>query len=164
MARRRWLVAIGSVFLLAVVLQTRIALEAQSAAPTAAQTEFFEKSIQPMLAQNCVGCHGNAVASGGLRLDSRDGLLKGGQSGPAVVAGDPAKSLLIEAVRHTGTLKMPQGGQRLSALLGVTFHPQSGPLHNQHFHLQGDVPVAQSLDGPQLQRSWVVRFGWQIEF
>jgi hypothetical protein len=57
-----------------------------------------------------------------------------------------------------------QGGQRLSALLGVTFHPQSGPLHNQHFHLQGDVPVAQSLDGPQLQRSWVVRFGWQIEF
>jgi hypothetical protein len=57
-----------------------------------------------------------------------------------------------------------QGGKRLSALLGVTFHPQNGLLKGQHFHVQGEVPVVQSLDGPQLQRSWVLRFGWQVEF
>ncbi len=57
-----------------------------------------------------------------------------------------------------------QGGKRLSALLGVTFHPQHGLLKGQHFHIQAEVPVVQSLDGPQLQRSWVLRFGWQVEF
>ncbi len=57
-----------------------------------------------------------------------------------------------------------QGGKRLSALLGLTVHPQSGILAGQHFHLQADVPVVQSLDGPQLQRRWVVRLGWQLEF
>src|SRR4029077_11418511 len=49
---------------------------------------------------------------GGLRLDSRDGLLTGGKSGPAIVPGDPEKSLLIQAVRQTReTLKMPKGGR-----------------------------------------------------
>ena len=57
-----------------------------------------------------------------------------------------------------------QGGKRLSALLGVTFHPRNGLLKGQHFHVQAEVPVVQSLDGPQLQRSWVLRFGWQVEF
>jgi len=57
-----------------------------------------------------------------------------------------------------------QGGKRLSALLGITFHPQKGLLKGQHFHVLGEVPVVQSLDGPQLQMSWVIRFGWQLEF
>ena len=57
-----------------------------------------------------------------------------------------------------------QGGKRLSAVLGITFHPQNGLLKGQHFHVQGEVPVVQSLDGPQLQRSWVIRGGWQLEF
>ena len=57
-----------------------------------------------------------------------------------------------------------QGGRRLSAMFGVTFHPQGGPLDGQHFHLQYEVPLAESLDGPQLRRSWVVRLGWQLEF
>ena len=57
-----------------------------------------------------------------------------------------------------------QGGKRLSALLGITFHPQKGLLKGQHFHIQADVPVVQSLDGPQLQRRWLIRCGWQLEF
>lgn len=57
-----------------------------------------------------------------------------------------------------------QSGKRLSAVLGITFHPQNGLLKDQHFHVQGEVPVVQSLDGPQLQRSWLVRGGWQLEF
>jgi hypothetical protein len=57
-----------------------------------------------------------------------------------------------------------QGGKRLSALLGITFHPQKGILKGQHFHILGELPVVQSLDGPQLQRSFVIRCGWQWEF
>ena len=57
-----------------------------------------------------------------------------------------------------------QGGRLLSALLGITFHPQDGFLEGQHFHALVDVPVAQSLDGPQLQRKWTIRLGWQVEF
>src|SRR5258708_16538661 len=52
---------------------------------------------------------------GGLRLDSREALLKGGKSGPAIVPGDPEKSLLIEAVRQTKALKMPKGGRLKAA-------------------------------------------------
>jgi mono/diheme cytochrome c family protein len=118
--------------LLVAVLRSGIAVEAQSEgasqgegtsksegaskgeAPTPAQAEFFEKNVRPVLSQSCFGCHGSALSAGGLKLDSREAMLKGGNSGPAVVAGDPAKSLLIEAVRQSGTLKMPQGGQRLS--------------------------------------------------
>src|SRR2546426_4769591 len=48
---------------------------------------------------------------GGLRLDSREGLLKGGESGPAIVPGDPDKSLMIQAIRQTDKLKMPKGGR-----------------------------------------------------
>jgi hypothetical protein len=57
-----------------------------------------------------------------------------------------------------------QGGKRLSALFGITFHPQKALLKGQHFHVLGEVPVVESLDGPQLQRSWVIRLGWQLEF
>ena len=67
-----------------------------------------------MLAANCYDCHTDE-RSGGLRLDSREAMLKGGRSGPAMVPGDPEKSLLIQAVRQTGEkLKMPKGG-RLTA-------------------------------------------------
>ena len=57
-----------------------------------------------------------------------------------------------------------QGGKRLSALAGITFHPQKGLLKNQHLHVLGEVPVVQSLDGPQLRGRWSIRLGWQLEF
>ena len=64
-----------------------------------------------MLAANCYDCHADEQM-GGLRLDSREAMLKGGRSGPALVPGDPDKSLLIEAVRQTSDkLKMPKGGR-----------------------------------------------------
>ena len=57
-----------------------------------------------------------------------------------------------------------QGGKLLSALFGITFHPQGGAFKGQHFHALLDLPVFQSLDGPQLKKKWGVRVGWQIEF
>ena len=86
------------------------------AAPLLAQTSdqdaFFESSVKPVLAR-CSGCH-STTAMGGLRVDSREALVKGGASGPAIVVGDPDKSLLIAAVKHTGPLKMPMGGDKLA--------------------------------------------------
>jgi len=75
-----------------------------------ASPDFFESKVRPILATNCYACHTNSQL-GGLRLDSRAGMLKGGQTGAAIVPGDPDKSLLIQAVRQTGELKMPKGGK-----------------------------------------------------
>jgi mono/diheme cytochrome c family protein len=71
----------------------------------------FESRVRPLLANSCYTCH-TQTAMGGLRVDSRDALLKGGKSGPAIVPGDPDASLLVRAVRHAeGAPKMPLGGQ-----------------------------------------------------
>jgi len=71
---------------------------------------FFELKVRPVLAGTCVKCHGAVKESGGLRLDSREAMLKGGESGPAVVPGNPAKSLIIQAIRHEDeSLEMPPG-------------------------------------------------------
>ncbi|GIW80172.1 MAG: hypothetical protein KatS3mg105_1979 [Gemmatales bacterium] len=68
---------------------------------------FFEKHVRPLLAQKCYRCHGPKKQMSGLRLDSREAILKGGDQGPSARPGDPAKSLLIHAVRREGDLKMP---------------------------------------------------------
>ncbi len=75
-----------------------------------ASAGFFKERIQPVLAKRCYACHTDAL-SAGLRVDSREALLKGGDTGPAIVPGDPDRSLLIQAVRQTGSLKMPKGGK-----------------------------------------------------
>jgi len=72
--------------------------------------DFFESKVRPILMNNCSACHGDAAMSG-LRVDSREGLLKGGTMGPAIVPGNPDASLLIRSVRQTGDLKMPKGGK-----------------------------------------------------
>ncbi|WP_406697760.1 PSD1 and planctomycete cytochrome C domain-containing protein [Singulisphaera sp. Ch08] len=79
--------------------------------------EFFETQIRPLLANQCYQCHSqeSKKARGGLLLDSQEGLLKGGDSGPFFVAGDPEKSLLIKAVRYKEEdLRMPPDGKRLT--------------------------------------------------
>ena len=71
-------------------------------------TDFFETKIRPLLADKCYECHSaEKKIKGGLTLDTKEATLKGGETGPALIAGDPAKSLLMEAVRQAGDLKMP---------------------------------------------------------
>ena len=69
--------------------------------------DFFERNVRPVLVANCLKCHGAVKASGGLRLDSREAILKGGESGPAIIVGNPSQSLLIRAIGHDESLKMP---------------------------------------------------------
>jgi hypothetical protein len=75
--------------------------------------DFFEKNIRPVLAEKCYACHsaGAKAPMGGLAVDTKEGLLRGGKSGaPAVVPGKPEDSLLLRALEHTTKdLKMPPG-------------------------------------------------------
>src|SRR5207245_5308409 len=74
----------------------------------AAKEAFFEAKVRPVLVETCLKCHGPAKASSGLRVDSRAGLLSGGERGPAILPGQPEKSVLVEAIRHTHRkLRMP---------------------------------------------------------
>lgn len=82
------------------------------AAQTVDPGGFFLARVRPVLAANCYKCH-TSEAMGGLRLDSREGMLKGGDSGTALVPVDPGKSLLIQAIQQTGDLKMPPRGHKL---------------------------------------------------
>jgi hypothetical protein len=75
-------------------------------------SDSFEEKVRPLLVERCFPCHSRATKQkGGLLLDSRQSILKGGDSGPAVVPGDPEKSLLIRAVRYNDELKMPPKGK-----------------------------------------------------
>ncbi|HND51193.1 MAG TPA: PSD1 and planctomycete cytochrome C domain-containing protein [Pirellulaceae bacterium] len=77
-------------------------------AANAAQVEFFEKRVRPLLAKRCYECHGAETAEGKLRLDTKSGWERGGDRGPAIVPGDPSASLLIRAVTMSDSkLKMP---------------------------------------------------------
>lgn len=78
--------------------------------------EFFESRIRPILIQNCYECHrSKATREAGLALDFRDGLLKGGDSGPAIAPRKPDESLLLQVIEHrAGDLKMPPSGLQLS--------------------------------------------------
>jgi hypothetical protein len=74
-----------------------------------ASVEFFEKKVRPILVDNCYSCHSaNTKPSANLRVDDRNGMIRGGDSGPAVVPGQPEKSLLLRAVSYADDdLKMP---------------------------------------------------------
>jgi mono/diheme cytochrome c family protein len=76
-----------------------------------AQEEFFEAKVRPVIANRCFDCHGSEKSKGGLRLDSRDGLLKGAESGPVVLPGKPDESPLIAAIRYDGEVQMPPKGK-----------------------------------------------------
>ena len=68
----------------------------------------FEKEVLPILASNCLACHNKTKAKAGLILETPADMLKGGDTGPAIVAGKPEASLLLKAIRYTDdTLKMP---------------------------------------------------------
>lgn len=96
--------------LLAVFLTMAHARAAEASEPSAAGVEFFDQRIRPVLVERCYKCHSAQAEKlkGGLRLDTREGLLLGGDSGPALVPGKTEESLLIRAIRYQDEhLQMP---------------------------------------------------------
>jgi len=77
--------------------------------------ELFKAHIGPLLKQHCVDCHGGEETHGEFDLTTREGLLKGGEQGPAAVVGKPDESLLLKLVRHEGEPNMPQDADKLPA-------------------------------------------------
>ncbi|MBQ16856.1 MAG: hypothetical protein CMJ65_07000 [Planctomycetaceae bacterium] len=91
------------------------------AALSAVDTAFFEKKIRPVLVKHCYACHSTRAAKskklrGGLNLDSRSGVRSGGDSGPALVAGKPDQSLLLESLQYK-SLEMPPKGRLPAAII-----------------------------------------------
>ena len=90
------------------VVSDRAVAQTDAKKPSAEAIQFFETRIRPLLAENCFKCHGPEKQKGKLRLDSLAAILMGGDEGPAIVVGDPGKSLLIKAVNYgDDELKMP---------------------------------------------------------
>ena len=77
----------------------------------AAKALFFEKRVRPVLVEHCHMCHGPDKQEGGLRLDSFDAMVTGGDSGPAIVPGNVQDSLLADAIRYGDTVQMPPNEQ-----------------------------------------------------
>src|SRR5262245_56433282 len=78
---------------------------------TAAEVALYEQQVLPILKANCLKCHGGEKTRGGLRLTSRAGVLKGGDSGPAVSLEKPGESRLLQAINYRDGLEMPPTGK-----------------------------------------------------
>ncbi len=74
---------------------------------SAEDAKFFREEVLPVLKESCYRCHGEKQQKSGLRLDSRDAVLKGGQNGPAIVPKKPDESLLMKVLEYTGDIQMP---------------------------------------------------------
>ncbi|RYD23936.1 MAG: DUF1553 domain-containing protein [Verrucomicrobiaceae bacterium] len=97
-------------------LSLLLLLPAAATAATDARLEFFEKKIRPLLSEKCHNCHSaDTKAAGGLRVDDLNGLLGGGDEGPAIIPGDVEKSLLLQRVNHANDNKrMPKESDPLT--------------------------------------------------
>lgn len=108
-------ISLATSLLLLVAIATADAQEPKKA--DAAALAFFESNVRPILVRHCYDCHSaqQGAAEGGLRIDSRAAIRKGGERGPAIVPGRPDASLLLTAVEHTDSdLKMPPKEAKLS--------------------------------------------------
>ena len=121
--------------IIAVMVCTALATSAGAAEPDSSGLEFFEKRVRPILAEHCYRCHGGEKHENDLYLNTKRGIEKGGDRGPPIVAGEPDKSVLIQAIRYTDDdLKMPPRGklsdEQISSLvawvkLGAPLPPDS---------------------------------------
>jgi hypothetical protein len=147
------------------------ALRLQAAEPTKADIDFFENKVRPIFVSNCYGCHSHDATSlkGGLSLEARDALLKGGETGPAIVPGDPEHSLLIKAVRYgDADLQMPPKGKRLSPAqvadlvtwvqMGAPF-PKVAPIFAKTYKSERDHWAFKPVKNPPVpdvkEKDWV---------
>ena len=126
---------------------------AQEVSP--ADLEFFEKQVRPVLVEHCLECHGGKKQQGGFSLATRDLLLKGGDSGAALVPGKPDESPLWAALAYSGDLKMPPAGKlpesKLEALRQWIAKGAPWPANSP---LVGEAPSEGPRPLTDRQKSW----------
>ena len=103
---------------LVAIALTSLQLGSVGAQEDAAKPEFYSTKVKPIFEANCARCHGGLNRRGGLNMDTRESMLKGGHDGAVLVPGDPAKSLLVRLIRHEGPaddpMSMPPKKPKLS--------------------------------------------------
>src|SRR3954447_771298 len=106
---------------LSVFFSFAILAAAQTKPPASAKVKVdFERDIQPLLAEKCHSCHGAEVQQAGLRLDSRQPALRGGDYGPVIIPGNSGASKLIRRlVSGDGGLQMPPTGPLSDEEIGL---------------------------------------------
>ncbi len=115
--------------------------------------EFFESRIRPVLIEHCYECHGPdaKIAQGNLRLTSRLSMLEGGDSGPALIAGNPSESLILQAIRYQSTQMPPKG--RLSDAIVADFDQwiADGAIDPR---VEGEQPKTPRIDPTRVESHW----------
>lgn len=145
-----------------------LAREEMPSKPIADQLEFFERTIRPALVEHCQNCHGAEKQRGGLRVDSREALLEGGDNGPAIVPGHADESLFIRAIQHRSNedLKMPPKGRMPAPILAALTSwidqgapwsdeiKQPRPLQNTTSDPADSKPASRSLFSEEQKKFW----------
>jgi len=125
-----------------------------AAEPMTEQFEFFEKKIRPVLVQHCYKCHAEGDdLKGGLRVDTKEGLLRGGNSGPAVMPGKPEESQLIFALEYE-TVEMPPSRKLPADVISdfVRWIKMGAP--DPRVTVEASVPSAYKIDLEAARRHW----------
>jgi len=125
---------------------------------TTADYNFFESKIRPLLVDRCYKCHsgGAKVLQGGLRLDNRAAILRGGDSGPPLSLNEPQQSLILEVIGYEGEIQMPPSGtlpEREIALL-TEWVLRGAPLPDDN---AADAPQARTIDFAAGKEFWSFR-------
>jgi hypothetical protein len=140
------------------ILMNAVAAAALLLAPQDDGVAFFEKRIRPVLAEHCYSCHSAKAdkLKGGLLLDTREGTLKGGDSGPALVPGSPGKSLLLQALRGADpdTVMPPKPKKRLPAAVVKDFEQWISAGAPDPRSADASAPARGKIDWDEARKYW----------
>jgi hypothetical protein len=142
--------------------RSALASPGHAKAEASATELFFETRIRPVLESTCFRCHGGEKVRGGLRVDSREALLKGGNTAPALMPGQPEQSLLIQAIRHKhDDIHMPPGRPLAAPIVadfalwiknGAAWSPNGAPPFRMKRHWA--IEPIQSIAVPSSASGW----------
>ena len=139
------------VFITVVYLPAMAATEAEEMA-------FFESKVRPILVEHCYSCHSKDAKKvrGELWLDTKDGWLKGGESGPVIVPGQPEKSLFVDVLSYKGTIQMPPKGKLADKDIAILSEWVKRGAHDPRKG-QSKGPVTRKIDFEAAKNYWA----WQ---
>ena len=144
-------------YILALVFMTMVSLPAM-AASEAEEIAFFESKVRPILVEHCYSCHSKDAKKvrGELWLDSKDGWMKGGESGPVIVPGQPEKSLFVDVLSYKGAIQMPPKGKLADKDIAVLAEWVKRGAHDPRKG-ESKAPLTKKIDFEAAKNYWA----WQ---